>query len=217
MNNQIPDIYLYDDGENPTIGSPYSPFVIQFYQTRESLANIEDYRAFLKNIEMRFRKSRNYKKYKSRLIESGMNRCQIHGNITTDMEKISIEMHHNMLTLFDIAMIISEHFINTVGKVSSFDVLKMIELAHENNEVLLCMLTKTPHEAYHDNPNFFIPLEACIGDPFKFLQRFRYGITQDIAYKILYYLNEEEKQNGKIQDNHILDVRNQILDWSHEF
>ena len=212
MSEMIPGIVGYMDNDNPTISSPYSPFIIQFYQTPESLNNIEDYRTFLKNVESAFRTSREYKAIKARLIESGMTNCQVHGNLNSEM--VDIEMHHNMLTLFDLSMIITEHLVRTVEKVSTFDVVRLLIEAHNNNEVLLIMLSKTPHQVYHNNPEFFLPFEMCIGEPWKFLEKYKYGITQDIAYKILRYLRQEEKNNGKINDNGLLNIRNSILSWS---
>ena len=212
MPEMIPGIVGYMDNDNPTISSPFSPFVIQFYQTPDSLNNIEDYRTFLKNVESAFRTSREYKAIKARLIESGMTNCQVHGNLNSEM--VDIEMHHNMLTLFDLAMIITEHLIRTTGKASTFDVVRLLIDAHNNNEVLLIMLSKTPHQVYHNNPEFFLPFEMCIGEPWKFLEKYKYGITQDIVYKILRYLRQEEKNNGKINDQGLLNIRNSILSWS---
>ena len=212
MSQMIPGIVGYMDNDNPSLSSPFSPFIIQFYQTPDSLNNIEDYRSFLKNVESAFRTSREYKAVKARLIESGMSNCQIHGNLNAEM--VDIEMHHNMLTLFDLAMIISEHLIRTTGKVSTFDVCRLLVEAHNNNEVLLVMLSKTPHQVYHNNPEFFIPFEMCIGEPWKFLEKYKYGITQDIAYKILRYLRQEEKNDGKINDQGLLNIRESILSWS---
>lgn len=212
MSEMIPGIVGYMDNDNPTISSPFSPFVIQFYQTPDSLNNIEDYRTFLKNVESAFRTSREYKAIKARLIESGMTNCQVHGNLNSEM--VDIEMHHNMLTLFDLAMIITEHLIRTTGKASTFDVVRLLIDAHNNNEVLLIMLSKTPHQVYHNNPEFFLPFEMCIGEPWKFLEKYKYGITQDIAYKILRYLRQEEKNNGKVNDQGLLNIRNSILSWS---
>lgn len=213
MYQSMPGIVGYMDDENPTLASPYTPFILQFYQTEDSLNNIEDYRNFLKNVESAFRVSREYKAIKSRLMESGMTNCQIHGNLNDEM--VTIEMHHNMLTLFDLAMIITEHMVRTTGKVSSFDVERLLVQAHNDNEVLLVMLSKTPHQMYHNNSEFFLPFEMCIGEPWKFLERYKYGITQDIAYKILRYLRQEEKNDGKINDQGLLNIRDTILSWSH--
>lgn len=212
MYQSMPGIVGYMDNENPTLASPYTPFILQFYQTEDSLNNIEDYRNFLKNVESAFRVSREYKAIKSRLMESGMTNCQIHGNLNEEM--VSIEMHHNMLTLFDLAMIITEHMVRTVGRISSFDVVRLLIQAHVDNEVLLVMLSKTPHQMYHNNSEFFLPFEMCIGEPWKFLEKYKYGITQDIAYKILRYLRQEEKNDGKINDQGLLNIRESILSWS---
>ena len=54
----------------------------------------------------------------------------------------------------------------------------------------------------------------CIGQPWIFLEKYKYGITQDIAYKILRYLRQEEKNDGKINDQGLLSIRKSILSWS---
>ena len=84
--NQYPDIISFDD-KNPTVRSPYAVTDLLFYQTRESLQDIDLFRNFIRNAEMRFRSSREYKAYKAYLIEYlGINRCQVFGNITTGIE-----------------------------------------------------------------------------------------------------------------------------------
>ena len=78
--NQYPDIISYDKN-NPTLHSPYSEIDVFFYQTRETLFDIDTFRNFLKNAESMFRASAYYKLYKSYLIEYlGINRCQVFGN-----------------------------------------------------------------------------------------------------------------------------------------
>ena len=63
----VPDIWQYND-VNPTWQSPNSPFEISFAQTRESLMDIEVFKAFLDNAISRFRHSRTYKHYKAHQI-----------------------------------------------------------------------------------------------------------------------------------------------------
>ena len=102
-----------------------------------------------------FRRSRVYTNYKSYLYQLGMNRCQVFGNITSDMA--TIEMHHNMLTIFDIALILSEYVLKTTGRISTFDLVQLLKEEHKANNIALVMLSKTPHQVYHNNPNeFFI-------------------------------------------------------------
>ena len=85
QHTNVPDIWQYND-VNPTWHSPNSPFEISFAQTRESLMDIEVFKAFLDNAIARFRHSRTYKHYKAHLMEMGLNRCQFHGNIKSDID-----------------------------------------------------------------------------------------------------------------------------------
>ena len=124
--NPLPGIEAYQENQNPIITSPNSTFGIGFYQTRESLMDIVVYRSFLKKCEQRFRGSTTYKNYKAFLIGIGMDRCQVHGFINANMEGVDIEMHHAILTLFDITLMITEHILNTVGYVTTFDVVQAL-------------------------------------------------------------------------------------------
>ena len=63
--NNYPDIIAYDE-KNPTIRSPYAEFDLPFYQTKETLLDVDVYRRFLKNVESTFRASKEYKAYKDK-------------------------------------------------------------------------------------------------------------------------------------------------------
>jgi hypothetical protein len=121
--NLYPDIISYNQN-NPTVHSPYSEIDIYFYQTAETLQDIDTFRNFLKNAESRFRASKEYKAYKSYLMSMGINRCQEFGNITD--EDATIELHHNVLGLFDICLLLTYHTINTVGCITTFDLIQML-------------------------------------------------------------------------------------------
>ncbi len=210
--NKIPDIENFiEDDINPTIYSDNCPYQLPFYQTRETLINIEDYKKFLDNSISRFRHSKTYKHYKGYLIDLGLNRCQFHSNITNEMA--TIEMHHNMITIYDIAIIITEHVINTKGYISSFDLVQLLKEEHKANNIQLVMLSLTPHQLYHDDPDFFIHPDMCFGNWPNLLAKYNRGITLDIAFKILFYLKKAVENNNS-QDNQLLDIRDKILDWS---
>ncbi len=210
--NKIPDIENFiENGVNPTIYSDNCPYQLPFYQTRETLINIEDYKKFLDNSISRFHHSRTYKRYKGYLIDLGLNRCHFHSNITNEMA--TIEMHHNMITIYDIAIIITEHVINTRGYISSFDLVQLLKEEHKANNIQLVMLSLTPHQLYHDNPDFFIHPHMCFGNWPHFLTKYNKGITLDIAFKILFYLKKAVENNNS-QDNQLLDIRDKILNWS---
>lgn len=216
MNNQynpLPGVDSYQENMNPTLRSPNSPYILPFYQTRESLIDIDNYRNFLKNIESKFRKSATYTGYKAHLMNLGFNHCQVHGNINSEMAEL--EMHHAILTLFDIALMISEHFINTIGYVTTFDVVQALKEEHRHNNIALVMLSKTPHQLYHNDSSFFIHPSMCMGNWPLLIEKYKYGLTQDVAFKLLYYL-KKAIEIGETTDNGLLDLREKIMNWSEK-
>lgn len=208
----FPGIVSFFNGNNPTLLSEMAGYDVPFAQTKETLADTESYKAFLDNAISRFRRSRTYKNYKSFLMELGLDHCQVHGNISSEMA--TIEMHHNVLTIFDIAFIITEHVLNTVGYITTFDLVELLAKEHTEHRVQLVMLTLTPHQLFHNEPQFFIPSNMCIGNWMEFLKRYYKGITQDIAYKIIYYIKREMELGGELYDKDLLELRESILSWS---
>lgn len=176
-----------------TMWFPSAQDYLPFYQTRETLADSEKYKAFVDNCVRRFRKSRTYKSYKSYLMSLGMDRCQVAGNIQDGMA--NIEMHHNFLTIFDITILISQHVLNTVGRCTTFDIVSLLAQEHKNNNIPIVMLSETAHQLYHDNPDFYIPISMTFGKWWELLVKYRYGITMDIAYKVINYIRKCQKNN----------------------
>lgn len=212
--NPIPGIETYQERMNPCLRSPNSTYSISFYQTRESLMDIDAYRSFLKNCETRFRHSTTYSNYKGYLIGLGMDRCQVHSFIHSDMEGVSLEMHHTILTLFDECLLITEHLLNTVGFVTTFDVVQALKEEHKANRIPLVMLSKTPHQVYHsDSSTFFIHPKMVFGKWPELLERYKYGLTQDVAFKVLYYLKKAIELDGTT-DGGLLKLRENIKEWS---
>lgn len=214
-----PRIFAYN-ASNPTLYSPDSPFDIMFYQTKETLLDTDVYRNFLYSAITRFRTSEFYKHYKRHLIEIGINRCQLHPNITVDDEDVaSLEMHHHVLTIFDIALIITEHILNTYGSISTFDLAELLVMEHKAHRVNTVMLCKTCHQEYtYNNENFKIPSTIGFGKWWELLDRYKHGITRDMAIKIYYMLKNDlynaDTRDAKIQ--HLLKLRDSILDWSKD-
>ena len=146
--------------DNPTLRSPSAITDLPFYQTKDTLTDPEQYKAFIKNAEARFRRSREYKTYKAYLMSLGFDHCQIMGNIESE-EGVDIELHHNILTLFDDCILITEHVLNTIGYISSFDLIQLLINEHFSNRIPCCFLSKTAHQMFTDNKDSYI-------QPFKF-------------------------------------------------
>lgn len=186
--NLYPDIITISE-KNAVVHSPHSPVDLFFEMTKETITDPGDFTRFIKSAENQFRASREYKAYKAYLIESlGINRCQYFGNITVD--DASVELHHNILNLFDICILITLHVINTVGKITSFDLVQMLIQEHYQNNIGITFLSKTAHQIYTNDPDGYIPPEQTFGAWWNLLSRYKFGITYDIANKIIKYIKK---------------------------
>lgn len=209
--NEFPDLQLKKDPVNPVLRSPYVPFELPFYQTKYTLMDIDVYTNFIKNAVSRFRKSRTYTHYKGYLMNLGMDHCQLHSNIYADMA--TIEMHHNMLTIFDIAVILTEHTINTIGYITTFDLVNLLKKVHTENKVQLVMLSLTAHQLYHNANGMYIHPDMCFGNWMAFLEEYKYGITIELANKIINYVNYAISL-GDTETGELLKLRDKVQDWS---
>ena len=214
-NIPYPDIESFCTGTNIILSSPNSDIVYQFAQTKETIGlDAEMYNEFLKNAISRFRKSPTYKGYKSHLYDIGMDRCQVLGNITDQMAKL--EMHHNFLNIHDIALLITEHTLNTTGEITTFDLVQLLKTEHKLDNIPLVMLCKTVHQMYHANDEFILPASMCFGDWRTLLEKYKYGVTLSIAYKVINFLKrsiELDKDKTQTPDRELFDLRENIVNW----
>jgi hypothetical protein len=189
--NPLPGIITYDTEVNPTIHSPQAEYDIPFYITKEYVMDVDVYRNFIKNCVSRFRRSRYYKQYKAYLIGLGLDRSQILGNIDDTMA--DIEMHHAILTIFDITLMITEHLLNTVGRATSFDVIQLLIEEHHQNNIPIVMLDETSHEMVHADMDNFIPPTQIFGKWWELIYKYRYGISMEVAKKLLSFISRYYK------------------------
>ena len=209
------DVYLAEEFINDTqpistIVLPRAEYPLMFYQTRDSLADVDRYKSFIDNCVSRFRRSRAYKGYKAYLMCLGLDRCQINGNISDGMA--NVEMHHNFLTIFDITILISQHILNTVGRCTTFDIVQLLIQEHRNNNIPIVMLSETAHQLYHSDPDIYIPISMTFGQWWDLLLKYRYGITLDIAYKVVKYIDNCQK-NNELTDVSYYQLSDTIKSW----
>lgn len=202
--------YINTQDPIPAIYFPRCEYPLTFYQTRDTLADMDRYKAFIDNCTHRFRKSRTYKSYKSYLMSMGLDRCQVIGNIQDGMA--NIEMHHNFLTIYDITILISQHILNTVGRCTTFDIVALLMQEHRNNNIPIVMLSETVHQLYHDNPDFYIPISMTFGKWWDLLIKYRYGITLDIAYKVVKYIQNCQR-NNELNSVEFFKLSDDIKNW----
>ena len=210
INIYLAQEYINTQDPIPTIYFPRCEYPLMFYQTRDTLADIDKYKNFIDNCIHRFRKSRTYKSYKSYLMSMGLDRCQVIGNIQDGMA--NIEMHHNFLTIYDITILISQHILNTVGRCTTFDIISLLMQEHRNNSIPIVMLSETVHQLYHDTPDFYIPLSMTFGKWWDLLIKYRYGITLDIAYKVIKYIQNCQR-NNELNSVEFFKLSDDIKNW----
>lgn len=210
INIYLAQEYINTQDPIPAIYFPRCEYPLTFYQTRDTLADMNRYKAFIDNCTHRFRKSRTYKSYKSYLMSMGLDRCQVIGNIQDGMA--NIEMHHNFLTIYDITILISQHILNTVGRCTTFDIVALLMQEHRNNNIPIVMLSETVHQLYHDNPDFYIPISMTFGKWWDLLIKYRYGITLDIAYKVVKYIQNCQR-NNELNSVEFFKLSDDIKNW----
>lgn len=210
INIYLAQEYINTQDPIPAIYFPRCEYPLTFYQTRDTLADMDRYKAFIDNCTHRFRKSRTYKSYKSYLMSMGLDRCQVIGNIQDGMA--NIEMHHNFLTIYDITILISQHILNTVGRCTTFDIVSLLMQEHRNNNIPIVMLSETVHQLYHDNPDFYIPISMTFGKWWDLLIKYRYGITLDIAYKVVKYIQNCQR-NNELNSVEFFKLSDDIKNW----
>ena len=210
INIYLAQEYINTEDQIPAIYFPRCEYPLTFYQTRDTLADMDRYKAFIDNCTHRFRKSRTYKSYKSYLMSMGLDRCQVIGNIQDGMA--NIEMHHNFLTIYDITILISQHILNTVGRCTTFDIVALLMQEHRNNNIPIVMLSETVHQLYHDNPDFYIPISMTFGKWWDLLIKYRYGITLDIAYKVVKYIQNCQR-NNELNSVEFFKLSDDIKNW----
>lgn len=209
--NDFPDIISYLNNGNPTLRSPSSVYEISLMQTKESLTDIDSYSRFINNAINQFRHSRFYKAYKANLMSMGLDHCSYLHNINSEMAEI--EMNHVILTIFDIALLIAEHYLNTYGYITTFHIVGGLREEHKQNRVPIVMMSKTVHQLYHADDLFYVHPNQIFGKWTELIKNYYNGITPEICSKLLYYIRMVLRENDS-NDNELLTLEKQIKDWS---
>ena len=128
----------------------------------------------------------------------------------------TLEMHHCMLTIYDIACLMCEHYLNTGMRITEFDISEMLRIEHTENRIPIVMLCKTCHQQYHHNYLYIHP-EMIFGRWWELFDRYPMGITRDIAYKTMMYLDQavtqEKFDKKKEYAEKVLALRDKLMRW----
>lgn len=217
----IPDIFVQNTNCNPTLSSPNSDYCIEFALTREGSYDLEEYKKFLDSAIREFRHSRTYSHYKAYLYSIGMNCCQFHpyikaGADSSEEDMASLEMHHCMFNIFDIATLITEHILNTYGAITEFDLSDLLRYEHTQNRIPIVFLCKTCHQMYHHKFLYVHP-QMIFGKWWELIEVYKNGLNRDLCYKLMLYLNKSLEDRYPVEQEKqkkLLKLRDEIMDWS---
>lgn len=167
-----------------------------------NLNDTRDFSRYIKDIEKEVRGSFEYRKMISYFREHmDMNRCAFLDNTTYDSRenKISIEIHHYPLTLYDICIVVynKRSYYNESLELNM--VAKEVMQRHYELIVGLVPLSKTVHELAH-NGDIFIPLNIVLGNWIRFIDIYKDFMSPeqlDTLDKIIEYNDNYNKQNNE--------------------
>lgn len=164
----------------------------------------------IKSIERIVRSSLEYKAYIKYLKEYvDMTKCSFFNGVSNKdtNKKISIEIHHEPFTLFDITQIIMEKQLDETGEVNYFRIAEEVMKVHYQCKVGLIPLSATVHDLVHTG-DIFVPLQCPRGDFIGFLEEYDQYICMDIKET----LQSKLKLSKQVQDLSMLETKYTYLD-----
>lgn len=146
--------------------------------------------------EKAIRTSMEYKDYIAFLKDyCDMNRCAFFQKINTkESRRIHLEIHHEPFTLYDYCEAVLDRFIAEGKEINALLIADEVMELHYQNNVGLIPLSKTMHQAYHNNEKFIIPLTMVYGEYKSFLDKYDDYMSDDLSERLY------TKLESKIQD-----------------
>jgi len=200
------DGFKFKGSNNPKIKSLSDGTVLKYLLSKEDLNDYETFYEFINGVKSMVRRDPRYNNYKSHLYDLGLNRCQVHSGITSDMAPIE-EHHGPIFDLFTICMIVTDHLLHEGEKVNTFIVADKVLEEHEKHNIQVVMLCETCHQAAENNSHF-IPFEMGFGNIDKFITKYKHGLQEEHYYLIKDYL-KDSKENGYV-DNGIFKILEKV-------
>jgi hypothetical protein len=140
---------------------------------------------YIKKLEQVIRSSQEYKDYVAYLKEYiDMTRCSFFNGINNKGKgKVSIEIHHEPFTLFDLTQIVLVKWLQTDIKINAFKIAEEVMKLHYQNKVGLIPLSITVHDLVHSG-RLFVPLQNVRGQFIDFLEEYDEYIPYETKDKL---------------------------------
>lgn len=174
---KIPKIENYNSGQK--IVSVHIPS-LKGCEKCYTLLNEKDKIRFIKMVETIIRQSLEYKGYIQFLKdEIDMTQCSFFENVSNkNGKRISIEIHHEPFTLFDLVQTVLDKWIDCGESLNPLLIASEVMEMHYKNMVGLIPLSLTVHTLVHDG-KLYIPLQNVFGQFTKFIEEYDPWITHE--------------------------------------
>lgn len=147
--------------------------------TQITIMNEKEKVKLIKTIERVARSSMEYKQYiKFLKDEIDMTKCTYFNGVNSKSKRVSIEIHHEPFTLFDITQMVVDKTLDEGTPLNTFMLAEEVMKIHYMGLVGLLPLSVTVHELVH-NGKLFIPLQSVYGNFVKFLDKYEKYIPND--------------------------------------
>ena len=159
------------------------------------LTNAKDRHKFISRVEKIIRSSKEYRDYIQFLKEHiGLDKCIFFQNITNGGEnkrsRISIELHHEPFTLYDIVNVVLTKYQDEGLPINDLLIADEVLELHYANQVGLVPLSKTMHQMIHNSTKLIVPLNMCYGAYSEFLEKYEPYIDEELYEKLERKMNE---------------------------
>lgn len=190
------------------------PQVMEYYVP---MNNDKDKYKFIKKVESIVRSSTEYRDLISFLKEHmDLDKCIFFQNISKESnskKKISIELHHEPFTLFDIVRVVVDKAIADGEPINDLLIADTVLNLHYENKVGLVPVSKTAHELLHpngevENQKLFVPLNLVYGKYSEFLEEYADVIDEDDD--LLYKLSRKLEMTNKLTPESFDAIRKQF-------
>jgi len=177
-----------------------APKTMEYYV---DLDNIKARTKFISRVERIVRNSLEYRSYIQFLKTNiDLNSCIFFENMSQEnvgkRKKISIQLHHDPLTLYDIVDAVTRKFEEEGKPINAMLIADEVMECHYNNIVGLVPLSKTAHEMVHNSEKLYIPLNCVYGNYSEFIDKY-YDYLDDSVFEKLNRKVEKTK-NMKPED-----------------
>lgn len=198
----------------------YSEEYIAFERERsDMLEDYDRYSDFIKKTEQVIRLDDRYTRYISKLKKNGLDRCAIMGNMPDAGSKLKVEMHHGpIFNLFDLCdIVLKASLLRGEDDITSFDISDRILTEHENDHIMIVMLSKPVHMGGAHNKrshkSIFIDITATFGRLDRFIDNWGDGMEEEHFTYIRKYCEACRAAQGHSLDQGLFDVADRLASY----